>query len=1342
MGLGAVKTTTKSEKIENFQATVCEFGLGVPLLYGRCRTSVDLINYQDFTSSERKQTSKTGKSKNTSITYYYNCYLELAIGETISSVGRIWVGDKKYDSLAALNGNAVIGDGSHKNTGEDINEGSPLQVNIGNNNSPTTYMSTKHPDIAVGYEGLSYLYGFIYLGEDSASVPSYKVEVNGLLQNDVSAGDGTDANPAHIIRDIMERVGLTELKAGSYTNIDAESFNNYANYCKAADLLVSTPDGKFNSQTKAQEIIAELLNLTNTYMYWNNDRFVFVPRDDRQHESWMPNKQIVYDLTADDLALDNGGLVNFKRKDSRELYNHITVNFTNRDNDYEQESISYQDVDNIRNNGIKSVSVDALWLHTKERAVKYAKALARKYLTEQNQYTLKLDWKYGRLTPGDLVRVTDNNLGIINQVMMVSEITEDAKGLLTITAIQREDGDYSEATYTVNNNYSYQDFNIVPGDTARPLFIIPPADLITSANGLEMWIALHGEDEKWGGCNIFLSDKDSQYTLNGVQDVSSTYGTITSAMTEDSTSVNVRFSNPKGVELLTGSVYDAEQGNTLIWVNGECMSYTLATLTAKNTYTLSGLIRGQYGTKKVAHNVGEDIAVLDSNIYVVPLTKHYQGRELYFKFPSFNVFGGNGQNIAGLDYYNVTANTADLPNCTDVTAYTKYREMADDITRYDVVIEWEPPDFASYQQALVWFKTSNTQGNTLGVIPEGVAGNELGFTNKWAFGGQGYNSVTIPQAAIGDTYRIAVCTQDIYGNTESPDMSEQIDFVVARKSETPNTPSNVSISFGAGVNISWEAVRNADIKRYEIRDNIIGENNYSSVPALFSTTETECTIQLTERRGTLYVYAVSAYEVYSAPAIISYNKPVPITPSIANVTAQIQGLSIVMQAIPTDAFKINLKVNDDVRETDTSVYHYDAPAGVYSVSYCFVDCFGAGEYSVPAIATVEAYIPPELLAAESFNYERMSQAAKNAIADASTDNINVAVKGILGNGTSLVLQEDGYALVTINGDKITGLFADEAGTLRLQGDYIHLTGNTVFDENVIIKGIMTAGSISCDNGVSIAAGAVGINGDGMQVQCTNGSMVAFNGNGMQFVDSNGRIFSNIGRYQAGTCRHNQVVSLNWDVAPKTVLMIPSNLKTYATGYDNVYVKCFAENVTAAGFTCKCYTTAVGGSSTSITTASATNSITPSTENRNPQTLNTIVSTYNMPSGATRTNISIDLSAEGFCDISDRNGNQLVWIYMQGLFLDVYVNGTLTKTVTVIEGGKSYDNDKYSATATATIDHASGATIGVRARLTYVPYTVTSYSSTIKVSRAAGTLTPNVTGDTTIATGEATFFAFG
>ena len=228
-------------------------------------------------------------------------------------------------------------------------------------------------------------------------------------------GDGTDANPADVIRDILDKVGLS--------SVEIIGLDNYRKYCREADLLISSPTDTTEAKA-AHDIINELMTLTNAYMFWSNNKFKIVCKADRSVGSWAPDTTIQYDLTADDFLESNGALVTCQRKDSSEIYNRFPVEFISRKNSYETETVAYELKDDIAEYGLRQASsTPAHWFYTKERAVKVAEQLARDALYGRNKFTFKLDWAFCRLEVGDLVTLTDSALGLNKTPVMIDSVT-------------------------------------------------------------------------------------------------------------------------------------------------------------------------------------------------------------------------------------------------------------------------------------------------------------------------------------------------------------------------------------------------------------------------------------------------------------------------------------------------------------------------------------------------------------------------------------------------------------------------------------------------------------------------------------------------------------------------------------------------------------------------------------------------------------------------------------------------------------------------------------------------------------------------------------------------------
>lgn len=886
---GSHNVTTKADKITEFQATTCEYN-AVPLLIGTTKVGANLVEFHELESQEIRTSVKTGKhSHSTTIDYKYYSKLVLALGEGANDItlGKVWVGGKEYASLGAMNDAKEEGFG-------------------------LSFMANGGKPYSQQYNALALLFGRVYLGYNSANVPSYNFEVRGLLRSN-SGGDGTDANPADVIRFLLSLLGRDSL-------IDTASFNHYKDFCSALGLFISTPGDYFNEQKTAHEIIEEILTLTNTYMFWSVDSYKFVPLYPKPVGSWTPNTTVQYSLNENDYE----GF-SFKRKDSSMQYNAVKVEFINRSNNYEKESINYIDTASVQAQGVRQVSTNASWLHTKAAAVKLAKMLAEKYLNEVTEYSFKLPWTFNRLEPGDLIELNNRVLNI-KEVARISEITEDKRGIMSVKAISTPIDDYKIANYTVSNDYQFIDYNVEGGDTAAPIFITPPSELTTAASGVECWVALRGLTADWGGCQVHNSFDDEHYAFSGQQLQEALVGKV---QADNNTSLTIKLDNVKQQELLP---------DQLIYINGEIIRYKTATAQpAKNTYVLTGLERALYNTGKAIHSSGDTIVVLDNALYVVQLLKEHVGKTLYFKLPSFNMFKGQLQDINELESYSFTVGLYDIPNVANIIAVASGWSITSSINAYQINVSWTKPDWTDFECGLVYYKNSTK--------------------TQWTYADRGEESAVIPQAVPGETYTIAVCTKDVYGNYELPDVAPKVTAAVEINAEVPNAPTGFSIKYTDVVTVSWNVVTNAVVRRYEVRKSA---NLNDANQLLYSGTSNTAVIQLSARSGTLYLYAVSCTGQYSSAVTLSYNKTAPKAP-IFTVSTGFRTITLKYTDMPADCYaaKYVLEGTSHAYEVTTkdSVYMLQAASDIYNIKAYYVDVFGQGAKAETDI-TVEQYVDP------------------------------------------------------------------------------------------------------------------------------------------------------------------------------------------------------------------------------------------------------------------------------------------------------------------------------------------------------------------------------------------------
>ena len=1068
-------TVTRADKISNFTVNTAEYGAPVMEILGTTRISGNVIYYDDFTAHEHAETVETGKggggSSNTNITYTYTVAIIIGLCEgPINGVRRVW---KNKDLLYYPN-EAQLQLTQFRGTA---------------NQQPWAYVVGRHPEKALAYENLAYMAGVVDLG-DSAGLPSYNFEVMGKL---TQTGDGTDVNPLDYIQYVLSKVGQS--------GVEIKGAANFKSFCANADLLISTPADATGTE-EAQKIVNEIAELCGAYIFASNDTYKIVPLADRPIGNWTPDKTIRYDLTTDDFQPQNGSCVTWSRKDTSEQYNRWTVEFLNRASGYEKESVTYEDVADIAERGVKQApTINARYIYTKNRAVKIAEAAARRSKVGRNQYTFKLDWAFCRLEPGDLVRITDEASGISNQPVMITRVQEDEKGLLTFTAISWFASNYGAAEYDVHDvDRPFIDFNVSPGNVAPPVIFQPPADL--TQNGLEVWLAAKGLTSNWGGCTVFVSDDNEHYRKVGQVANNAKIGTLAAGLTESGTSLEVAINGT----MLSGSLRDAQRGNTLMWIDGECLSYQTATLLQNGHYRLDGLIRGQYNTSAAAHSSGSKLVRCDERLLKVPFFKEDIGKRIWLKFCSYNTFGAMEQSLAEVTAYEYVIQPYYVPPIQNLTARNRYRQLTDGVNRYDIVVAWETPDLQSYMEGRVWYKTSGMQTKDLDMAAVKVS--ELGFTGDWIFGGNGKNTVTIPQAIVGDTYKIAVTTVDIWGVETSPDAAPQVTIKVALKTETPNTPDGFGIAFGDAAIASWKEVTNSDIAFYEVRkDRMPG---VVSANMLARVTDVQATLPLTERTGTLYRYAYSASGKYSAPAELKYNKPAPPKPDPPNLTAKLGGFSLTAGAIPAGCNGMNIYIDGTTLvsvHTVNNTYTHSCNGGVYDVNIAYTDMFGEGQHSEESRVTVKITVDSTMLDAQAVTKEKLSTALQAAIDVVGTNTQSITALATRMTTAEGNIAADGLA-ITQNTNSISSLatrVTTAEGTLTTHGTEISQNAS---DISAVAARVTTAEGIITTQGTSITQNANDISVVAARMTTaegnisTNTTQIGINASGISAITAN------------------------------------------------------------------------------------------------------------------------------------------------------------------------------------------------------------------------------------------------
>ena len=643
--------------------------LPIPIVWGMSKLAPNVIWYNDFQTSYSSSGGGKGGifSSSSSSTTTYSASVIMALCEgPIAGINQIW----KNQSVYTLSG-----------LGLSLFTGTTPQAEW-------SYLTTTYPAQALAYQGSVYVCASDYSLGDTATLDNHNFEVQGIFygtgygrlqynsQDATGSGSGygfVDADPAQIVSDFLTNpqygVGFPQASIDATTLFSAAGGNDasYQTYCRAVGIALSPA---LTDQEQASSILERWLRLTNTAAVWSGGTLRFIPYGDASVSgngiTFNPNVTPIYNLGDDDFKIEhNEDPLQVSRSDPYHAYNVWRLEIAERDNAYNLTSVESRDQNAIELYGMRiAPTVTAHEICDQNVGLICGQLILQRALYIRNTYKFRLSWEYCLLDPMDLVTVTDSLLGLSNAPVRITEIEEDENGFLSVTAEEFPLGAATAtlyATQPVANNPLNR--NAAADPVNPPIIFEPPAALVGAT--AQVWIAASGgsggvADPNWGGANVWLSTDGSSYSQIGTIVGPARQGALSASLspfagtnpdTADTLTVNMAES---GVTLSSGTALDAQLANTLCIVDGELLSYETATLTAANTYALTTMYRGLYGTAPAAHAASAPFARLDNATFKYDLPAQYVGQTLYIKLQSFNVFGGGLQNISACAVYTYT----------------------------------------------------------------------------------------------------------------------------------------------------------------------------------------------------------------------------------------------------------------------------------------------------------------------------------------------------------------------------------------------------------------------------------------------------------------------------------------------------------------------------------------------------------------------------------------------------------------------------------------------------------------------------------------------------------------
>jgi hypothetical protein len=548
--------------------------------------------------------------------------------------------------------------------------------------SPWSLLTSTYPGAAIGYSSTALVaYNPMQLGS-SAQVSDNRFEV---VTPDVYGSGIYDCNPVTCITQVLTNPvwglgsgsvpfpssvldnGASGTWGGASGTAGARQSGSTAwNWFAAQSFFISP---LIDQQDSAASVMSKWLEAGMCAAFMSEGLMKLVPYGDTSAAgngcTWVAPSDFV--VALDDtcfIAKEGDDPVKIERSAWQDAMNVVQVQWDNRSNQYAPEITQESDQAAINKYGERREDPQNWdFIHTLNAATFAASMRVKRSVYIRNTYTFTVPFIYSYLEPMDVITISTtsawavglNNisLGVSNLPVRISKVVDDPKNGLEITCEDYPWGTHQPTIY----NKGISSADVVanayadPGDAEVVMF--EATDRLTGYKGNQIWIGACGTSANYGSTNVWVSQDGSKYLQVGTITSPARLGTVASTFASgsdpDTTNSLVVTLAENCPPLEAGSTTDADLGTTLCFVDGEIISYSAASVTGQNEYTLDTYIRrGQMGSIISTHGSGGLFLRLDQNIFKYTYDPTWAGKTLYFKFQAVNAFGNNPQPLGSL----------------------------------------------------------------------------------------------------------------------------------------------------------------------------------------------------------------------------------------------------------------------------------------------------------------------------------------------------------------------------------------------------------------------------------------------------------------------------------------------------------------------------------------------------------------------------------------------------------------------------------------------------------------------------------------------------------------------
>jgi hypothetical protein len=566
-------TEITGDRLKDLNTPKSNYGEQIPKVFGRARVSGNLVWANKIIERSSKKKSGKGGGKTTTKTYtYYGQFALVFCQGSIVGISRIWVNSKlKYDKSP---------DSSNESRANSQDWADKyLRIYLGTSTQNVdSLIDASLDDDAFAYRHRAYIvFEDLPLEEYGNQLPQVSVEV-------VTAGTVSSPVPVDLST-ILEYVCLS---AGlSSTQIDLSLIE-----AAEADGEFQVEGYVIDRSKNPKQVLEQLQQAYQFHIVEAEGKLKFYPYE-RPLAAVISKSQLASSEYGSSRPTEN---YRQERVADLELPQQVSLSYIDIYRKYQTSIVRAKRVGNPPGENNPQVVLPLSF--TSDQAQKVAEKILNLIWLRRKTYQFTLSPQYLYLEAGDVITLPLKS-GL--QRVQVSKLTIGANFLLQIEAIAY-DGNFLIVSEAPEPTAPEPPPITTPGEINLKVLDIPLVQDSDTDNGLYVAADTLGI---WRGASLFISrNAGSSWQFATNLELPSTIGVCNNVLgsgSGDTVSVTIRSGELESVDPA-----DLDSGENTALIGSEIIRFESATLTATNTYTLSGLQRGKRGTEWAIGGHGTD----------------------------------------------------------------------------------------------------------------------------------------------------------------------------------------------------------------------------------------------------------------------------------------------------------------------------------------------------------------------------------------------------------------------------------------------------------------------------------------------------------------------------------------------------------------------------------------------------------------------------------------------------------------------------------------------------------------------------------------------------------------